>query len=112
MSINSYLRDLITVLHYRMDRGDTQLFKMKSIKVDQQAIETCSDEKVAILLKKPGIRKCRFGEYECRMMTNFLFSTGGVSALEQHSDQGCGLDESVCDFARDKEQKGVDHTPF
>lgn len=76
VSINSYLRDLITVLHFWMDRGYIKRFKMKSIKVDQQAIETYSDEELAILLKKPEIRKCRFVEYECWVMTNFLFSTG------------------------------------
>lgn len=76
VSINSYLRDLITVMHFWMDRGYVSRFKMKAIRVDQRAIETYTEEELAVLLKKPDIKKCGFVEYECWAMTNFLFSTG------------------------------------
>ena len=76
VSINSYLRDLITVMHFWMDRGYVSRFKMKAIRVDQRAIETYTEEELAVLLKKPDIKKCGFVEYECWVMTNFLFSTG------------------------------------
>jgi len=76
VSINSYLRDLITTLHYLMDEGYIPRFKMQSIKVDKSHIETYTDQELQLLLKKPNIKKCKFIEYQCWVMTNFLFSTG------------------------------------
>lgn len=76
VSVNTYLRDLITVLHYLMREGDLQPFKMHSIKVDETHKETYTDEDLLRLLKKPDKKKCGFIEYQCWVMTNFLFSTG------------------------------------
>ena len=76
MSINAYLRDLITTLHFFMDEGYLQHFKMKAIKVDKNHVETYSDEELIILLKKPNLKSCSFAEYQSWVMTNFLFSTG------------------------------------
>ena len=47
-----------------------------AIKVDKSGVETYSDEELFALLKKPNIKKCSFTEYQCWVMTNFLFSTG------------------------------------
>lgn len=49
---------------------------MKSIKVDQSHVETYTDEELHLLPKKPDLKKCSFIEYQCWVMTNFLFSTG------------------------------------
>ena len=76
VSINSYLRDLITTFHFFMDEGYIPHFKMQAIKVDKSHIETYSDSELQLLLKKPNIKKCSFTEYQCWVMTNFLFSTG------------------------------------
>ena len=76
VSINSYLRDFITTLHFLMNEGYISYFKMKSIKVDKSHIETYTDNELQLLLKKPNIKKCKFMEYQCWVMTNFLFSTG------------------------------------
>ena len=76
VSINSYLRDLITTLHYWMDEGYLQPFKMQSIKVDKTHIETYTEDELHALLKKPNVKQCSFTEYQCWVMTNFLFSTG------------------------------------
>ncbi len=76
VSINSYLRDLITTLHFLMDEGYVAPFKMKSIKVDKTSVETYSEDELRILLQKPNVRKCSFIEYQSWVMTNFLFSTG------------------------------------
>ena len=76
VSINSYLRDLITTLHLFMNEGYIPHFKMQSIKVDKNHIETYNDSELLLLLKKPNIKKCSFTEYQCWVMTNFLFSTG------------------------------------
>lgn len=76
VSINSYLRDLITTLHFFMNEGYLPHFKMQAIKVDKSHIETYNEQELQLLLKKPSVKKCSFTEYQCWVMTNFLFSTG------------------------------------
>lgn len=75
VSINSYLRDFITTMHFMMNEGFVPHFKMRAIKVDKSHIETYSEEELKLLLKKPDLKKCSFTEYQCWVMTNFLFST-------------------------------------
>ena len=43
VSINSYLRDLITTLHFFMNEGYIPHFKMQAIKVDKSHIETYNE---------------------------------------------------------------------
>lgn len=81
MSINAYLRDLITTLHFLMNNGYMQEFQMRIIKTDKPAKETYTDEELAILLKKPNINKCSYIEYECWVISCLLMSTG----IRQHS---------------------------
>ena len=50
-------------------------FRMQAIKVDKSGVETYSDEELYTLFKKPNLKKCKFSEYQCWGMTNFLFST-------------------------------------
>ena len=76
ISINSYLRDFITTMHFLMNEGYVTHFKMQAIKVDKSHIETYTEEELQKLLQKPNIKKCKFMEYQCWVMTNFLFSTG------------------------------------
>lgn len=75
-SINSYLRDLITTLHFLMDEGYVERFKMTAIKTDKSSIQTYTDEELRLLLQKPNIKRSSFIEYQAWVMTNFLFSTG------------------------------------
>ena len=58
-----------------MREGYLETFRMQAIKVDKSGVETYSDEELFALLKKPNIKKCSFTEYQCWVMTNFLFST-------------------------------------
>lgn len=76
ISINSYLRDLITTIHFWQSEGYVQNFKMKSIKVNKEAIATYTDDELKLLLKKPNLKQCKFIEYQAWVMTNFLFCTG------------------------------------
>lgn len=76
ISINSYLRDLITTLHFLMREGYLSSYKMQAIKVDKNTVETYSDEELKKLLRKPDMKKCSFIEYQCWVMSVFLFSTG------------------------------------
>lgn len=76
VSVNSYLRDLITTIHFWMNEGYVPYFKMQAIKVDKHNIETYSDYELKELLRKPNLKKCKFTEYQCWVQTNLLFSTG------------------------------------
>ena len=76
ISINSYLRDLIATLHFLMKEGYVTPFKMQSIKTDKNHVETYTDDELITLLKKPNLKNCSFIEYQCWVMTNFLFCTG------------------------------------
>ena len=76
VSVNSYLRDLITTIHFWMNEGFVPYFKMQSIKVDKHNIEIYSDSELRTLLQKPDMKKCKFTEYQCWVQTNLLFSTG------------------------------------
>lgn len=75
VSINAYLRDFITTMHFLMNEGYLPHFKMKAIKVDRTGVETYTDAELMKLLKKPNIKKCKFIEYQSWVITNFLFST-------------------------------------
>lgn len=76
VTINSYLRDLMTTLHFLMNEGYVVPFRMQAIRVDKHSVETYSDAELQALLRKPNIRKCRYSEFQCWVMSNFLFSTG------------------------------------
>ena len=52
VSINSYLRDFITTMHFLMNEGYISPFKMQSIKVDKNHVETYTDEELKTLLAK------------------------------------------------------------
>lgn len=90
VSINSYLRDLITILHYLMLNEYLTPFKMQSIKVDKAPVETYTDQELKSLLKKPNIKQCSFSEYQAWVITCLLFSTG----IRQHSL----MELKVCDI--------------
>ena len=64
VSINSYLRDLITTMHFLMKEGYVEHFQMKAIKVDKTNVETYTDEELKLLLAKPDLRTCSFTEYK------------------------------------------------
>lgn len=76
ISINSYLRDLITTAHFWMNEGYIDKFKMTAIKVDKNPVETYTEDELVKLLRKPDLKKCGFAEYQSWVMTNFLLSTG------------------------------------
>ena len=76
VSINSYLRDLITTLHFLMEEGYVNPFKMASIKVDKTGVQTYTEDELRLLLQKPIIKQSSFIDYQAWVMTNFLFSTG------------------------------------
>ena len=75
-SINSYLKDLRTLLYYFMERGYLKQFQVKLIKEDINIKETYSNEEIELLLQKPNLKKCDFSEYRNWVITCYLLATG------------------------------------
>ncbi len=81
VSINAYLRDLITTLHFLMNSGYMPQMKLRSIKVDKPHKEMYTDQELKELLRKPNVNKCAFVEYQSWVISCLLLSTG----IRQHS---------------------------
>ena len=56
VSINSYLRDFITTMHYLMNEGYVAHYKMQAIKVDKSHIETYNEQELQLLLIKKFLK--------------------------------------------------------
>ncbi len=57
VSINSYLRDFITTMHFLMREGYLPEFKMQAIKVDRAGVETYTESELIELLRKPNVKR-------------------------------------------------------
>ena len=75
-SINSYLKDMRTILYYFMERGYLKRFMVKLLKEDVEIKETYSSAELSVLLEKPNIKKCDFSEYRNWAITCYLLATG------------------------------------
>lgn len=75
-SLNTYARDLKTIMYFFMRQNYIDTVKLDVPKVDKKPIETYTDTELQALLKKPNIKKCTFTEYKMWVITNFLLSTG------------------------------------
>lgn len=106
VTINTYLRDLITTMRFLMNEGHVRPFKMQTIKVDAHSVETYSEEELRLLLRKPNMRKCKYTEYQCWVMSNFLFSTGvRQRSLMNIRIKDVDLDNSIVTVAVTKNRK-------
>lgn len=76
MSLYTYSRDLKTLLRFFMKQGWLPRMELQLAKVDKTPTETYTDDELAILLKKPNVKKCNFTEYKSWVIVNFLLSTG------------------------------------
>ena len=75
-TINSYLRDLRTMLYYFMERGYMDRFSIKLLRVDKQIKKVYTDNEISLLLQKPDLKKCDFSEYRNWVITCYLLATG------------------------------------
>ena len=75
-SLNTYARDLKTILYFFMRQEYIPTVKLNVPKVDKTPVETYTDSELQKLLKKPNLKQCTFTEYKMWVMTNFLLSTG------------------------------------
>jgi len=72
----SYLTGIRAILYYGMKKGYIQQFTVQLPKVDEVVKETYTDAEIALLLKKPDIKKCSFAEYRNWVLINYMLGTG------------------------------------
>ena len=94
VSINSYLRDLITTFHFFMNEGWLPHFKMQAIKVDKSHIETYSDSELQALLKKPNVKKCSFMMALAEEQIKAAFDQAEEEVTDLHSRISQGMREA------------------
>jgi len=75
-TINSYLKDLRSILYYFMDRGYLKNFSVKLLKEDLEIKEVYTSDEISRLLEKPNLKKCDFSEYRNWVITCYLLATG------------------------------------
>lgn len=93
-------------MHFLMNEGYVRPFKMQTIKVAAHSVETYSEEELRILLRKPDIRKCKYIEYQCWVMSSFPFSTGvRQRSLMNIRIKDVYLDSSIVTVAVTKNRK-------
>ena len=76
ITINSYLRTIRAYLYYCMETGYLSQFTVHIQKVDKKIKETYNEQELKLLLKKPKIKHCDFGEYRTWVFSNYLLATG------------------------------------
>jgi len=72
----SYLTGIRAILYYGMKKGYIQQFAVQLPKMDEVVKDTYTDAELALLLKKPNIKKCSFAEYRNWVLINFMLGTG------------------------------------
>ena len=75
-SVNSYLKDLRTLLYYCMERGYLKAFQVKLLREDKTVKETYTSDEISRLIEKPNLKKCNFAEYRNWVVTCYLLATG------------------------------------
>jgi len=75
-TINTYLRAIRSILYFAMEHDYLPRFKVELIKADKEVKETYTDVELALLLKKPAVKKCSFTEYRNWVIVNYLLATG------------------------------------
>lgn len=80
-SINHYLRDIGTFLHWCMDidRGYIKPFKMPKMETQEEQPKAFTDDELDLLLEKPK-RNARFTEWRTYAIVNWVLGTGNRAA--------------------------------
>lgn len=76
VTVNTYVRALRVIFYHWMDLGYIERFKVKLPKAEKKVKQTYTDEELALLLKKPDLRKCTFAEFRDWVLVNYLLATG------------------------------------
>lgn len=64
VTVCTYLRGIRAYLYYCMEMDYLQSFKINIPKVTKKIKETYTDDELALLLRKPDLKKCNFTEYK------------------------------------------------
>lgn len=75
ITINTHLRGIRAILYYFMNNSYLEKFEITLIRYDKPIKETYTEEELAILLRKPDIKKCSFAEYRNWVIVNFAYGT-------------------------------------
>ena len=78
-SINSYTKMLKSFLSWCNQEGITSL-NIPIYRGEETVKDTYTDKELEVLLQKPDIRKCSFGEYRDWVIINFLLNSGSRAA--------------------------------
>jgi integrase/recombinase XerD len=78
-SISSYTRMLRAFFSWCGEESIAHI-RLSQYKGEETVKETYTDRELAILLKKPDIRKCNFAEYRDWVIINFLLNSGSRAA--------------------------------
>lgn len=77
VSVNSYINNISPVLKYGVERGYIpNKLSFKQLKEEEKIKEIYTPEELALLLKKPNVKKCSFAEFRNWVIINFLLGTG------------------------------------
>lgn len=77
VSVNSYISNISPVIKYGIEMGYiAKSISFKQLTEEQKIKPIYTQEELAILLKKPNMRKCSFAEYRNWVIINFLLGTG------------------------------------
>ena len=75
-TINTYVGSLRSIFYWFMEEGYTEQFSIKLLKKEKKIKETYTDDELAIILRKPNLKKCSFPEYRNWVMSNYFLGTG------------------------------------
>ena len=107
-SLNTYARDLKTILYYFMRQEYIPTVKLNVPRVDKTPVETYTDAELMKLLKKPNLKQCTFTEYKMWVMTNFLLSTGvRQKSLLNIKIQDLDFDSELINISHTKNRKAL-----
>jgi integrase/recombinase XerD len=104
-SINSYTRTLRAFLSWCNVERLTNL-NIKLYKGEETIKETYTDTELAVLLKKPDVKKCKFSEYRNWVIINFLLNSGSRAAtLRNIQNKDVDLDSHMVYYRHNKGKK-------
>lgn len=80
VSVNTRLRGIRVFLYYLMEKGFIERFKISFIRSGEKIKRTFTDQELEVLLKKPIVNNCGFGEYRTWVIINHILATGNRAA--------------------------------
>lgn len=75
ISINTTLKAIRAICYYFMKLSYMKKFKIELIRAEKKIKNTYTDAELELLLKKPDLNQCHFGEYRTWTIENFLLGT-------------------------------------